>query len=157
MAALAVVLMALGTLIPINTYVCPMLCCLMLKMITQRCGNRIGWAWFGAVAILSLMMAPDKEAAAVFCAIGYYPIVKPRLDTRKFPWLWKGLLFNTSILILYWLLLNLFGLEALVEELKETGTFLTILTLTLGNLSFFLLDRLLGMKLRRRRGRKSDT
>lgn len=152
MAALAVVLMCLGTLIPIATYVCPMLCCLVLKLVAQVCGNRIAWAWFGAVALLSLLLAPDKEAAAVFCAIGYYPIVKPGLDRRKLSWLWKTLLFNVSILLLYWLLLKVIGMEQLVSELREAGVVLTLLTLALGNVTFFLLDRLLGKNILRRKG-----
>lgn len=152
MAALAVVLMCLGTLIPIATYVCPMLCCLVLKLVAQVCGNRIAWAWFGAVALLSLLLAPDKEAAAVFCAIGYYPIVKPGLDRRKLSWLWKTLLFNVSILFLYWLLLKVIGMEQLVSELREAGVVLTLLTLALGNVTFFLLDRLLEKNILRRKG-----
>ena len=150
MAGLAVVIMSLGTLIPIATYVCPMVCCLLLKLVDRRCGSRIGWAWFGAVAILSLLLAPDKEAAAVFCAIGYYPILKPRMDTLPLRWLWKGLLFNASILAMYWLLMHLFGLEALAREMAEMGTALALVTLALGNVTFFLLDRLLGTRFRRR-------
>lgn len=148
-AALAVVLMNLGTLIPVATYVCPMLCALLLEVVRKICGSRIAWAWYGSVAILSLMMAPDKEAAAVFVCIGYYPIVKPLLDRRKASWFWKGLLFNASILTMYWLLMHLFGLDQLTAEFEEMGIVMTGVLLTLGNVTFFLLDRLLGRKLRR--------
>ena len=81
MAALAVVIMSLGTLIPVATFVCPVLCMLILQLVLKLCGSRIAWAWYGAVAILSLLMAPDKEAAAVFLFLGYYPVVKPRMDS----------------------------------------------------------------------------
>ena len=84
-AALALVIMNLGSLIPVATYVCPMLCMLILALVTGMCGNRIGWAWYGAVAILSVLMAPDKEAAAVFVFLGYYPIIKPRFDRLRHP------------------------------------------------------------------------
>ena len=66
MAALAMVIMSLGGLIPFATFVCPMLCCMITKLVLSMCGKRIAWAWYGAVAILSVLMAPDKEAAAVF-------------------------------------------------------------------------------------------
>ncbi len=72
LAALAVVVMNLGTLIPVATYVCPMIGILLLEVVRKTCGDRIAWAWYGAVAILSALMAPDKEAAAVFCALGYF-------------------------------------------------------------------------------------
>lgn len=143
LAALAVVLMCLGTLIPIATYTCPMLCCLLLQLVLRSCGSRVAWGWFGAVAILGLLMAPDKEAAAVFLAIGYYPILKPRLDKCKGKWLWKGLLFNSTICILYWLLLKVVGLDSLQSEFSEMGTIMTAALLVLGNVTFFLLDKVL--------------
>lgn len=151
LAALAVVIMSMGTLIPVATYVCPMLCAILLKLVLNTCGKRTAWAWYGAVSLLSLLMAPDKEAAAVFVFIGYYPIVKPALDRKKFPWLWKGLLFNAAILVMYWLLMHLFGLEQVAEDFEGMGIVLTLVTLALGNLVFFMLDRLLGMRLKRRK------
>ena len=71
MAALAVVIMCLGTLIPVATFICPMVCILLAQLVLKTCGARYGWAWYGAVAVLSLLLAPDKEAAAVFAALGY--------------------------------------------------------------------------------------
>ena len=109
MAALAVVIMCLGGLIPIATYVCPVICTLLLSVVLKRCGKRDAWAWYGAVSVLCLLMAPDKEAAAVFLFLGYYPIVKPVLDRKKCSWIWKGLLFNLSVLAMYWLLIALLG------------------------------------------------
>ena len=146
LAALAVVIMNLGGLIPVATYVCPLLCMVLLQMVLKACGSRMAWAWYGAVVILSLLMAPDKEAAAVFTGLGYYPIVKPSLDRAKGKWLWKLLLFNGVTLVMYWLLMNLFGMAQLAAEFSEMGTVLTIVTLLLGNVTFLLLDRLLGMR-----------
>ena len=143
MAALAVVIMSMGTLIPIATYSCPVLCALLLQLVLKTCGSRIAWAWYGAVSILSLLMTPDKEAAAVFLALGYYPIVKPRLDRLKGTWIWKGLLFNAVILLTYWLLMHLFGFDQLAAEFSEMGMVMTVLMLILGNVTFFLLDQLL--------------
>ena len=151
LAALAVVIMAMGTLIPVATYVCPMLCALLLQVVLKTCGSRIAWAWYGAVALLSLLLAPDKEAAVVFTCLGYYPIVKPKLDRRKGKWLWKALLFNCASLAAYWLMLQVLGLEELTAEFAEMGTVMCLVLLLLGNVTFFLLDRLLGMRPRRRR------
>ena len=149
LAALAVVVMCLGTIIPVATYVCPMLCALLLQVVLKTCGVRIAWAWYGAVAILSLLLAPDKEAAAVFAFLGYYPIVKPRLDKTRLRWLWKGLLFNAVILVLYWLLIHLMGMDALAEEFAEAGAVMTAVMLLLGNVIFFLLDKVLSKRFRR--------
>ena len=97
-AALAVVIMSLGGLIPVATFTCPMLCMLLLAFVTKMCGNRIGWAWYGAVAVLSVLLGPDKEAAAVFAFLGFYPIVKPWFDRLRYPLIPKLLLFNVLIL-----------------------------------------------------------
>ena len=149
LAALAVVIMCLGTLIPIATYVCPMLCCLILQLIRKTCGNRIAWAWYGAVAILALLLAPDKEAAVIFLALGNYPILKPKLDRRKGKLLWKLLYFNAVILATYWLLMHLLGFDQLAADFSEMGLLMTALLLILGNVTFFLLDKLLERKFQR--------
>lgn len=140
MAALALVIMNLGSLIPVATYVCPMLCMLILAIVCRLCGSRIGWAWYGAVAILSVLMAPDKEAAAVFVFLGFYPIVKPRFDRLRFPLIPKLLLFNVLILTMYALLIRLMGMEQIAAEFAEMGQILTIVMLLMGNLIFALLD-----------------
>lgn len=150
LAAVAVVLMCIGTIIPIATYAAPVLCMMVCQTVMKLCGKRIAWAWYGAVAVLGLLMAPDKEAAAVFLVLGYYPIVKPRLDGLKGKWLWKGLLFNGSILLLYWVLLNLIGVPQLMEEFSGMGVAMTAVLLILGNVTFFLLDQVLSRKRKRK-------
>lgn len=151
MAALAIVILCLGTMIPVATFICPALCMMILRVVLNRCGARIGWAWYGAVAILGVLLAPDKEAAAVFVFLGYYPIAKPWLDKTKPGWLWKALLFNAAIGVMYALLLKVFGMDELSQDYAELGTVMTIVMLIMGNITFFLLDRLLGMRLRRKR------
>ena len=150
LAALAVVVMSFGGLIPLATYVSLMLCMMILKLVCLTCGRRIGWAWYGAVAILSLLLSADKEAAAVFAFLGYYPIVKPRLDQLKFSILWKLLLFNAATVLMYTLLMTVFGMATLAAELREMGIALLILTLALGNVTFLLLDRILSRKFHRK-------
>jgi hypothetical protein len=104
------------------------------------------------VAILSVLMAPDKEAAAVFVFLGYYPIVKPWMDKRKLSWLWKGLLFNCAILLMYWLLIHILGLSEIASDYEEAGIVMSIVMLLLGNVTFFMLDLVLGRRLMRRHG-----
>ena len=143
MAALATVIMSLGGLIPVATFTCPMFCMLLLAFVTRMCGRRIGWAWYGAVSVLSLLLGPDKEAAAVFVFLGFYPIVKPKLDRMKLGLLLKAVLFNGLILVMYALLIRLFGMNQIAEEYRELGTVMTVVMLVLGNVTFFLLDRVL--------------
>ncbi len=150
MAALSIVIMCLGGLIPFATFVCPMFCILLTQLVLRMCGRRIAWAWYGAVALLSVLMAPDKEAAAVFVFLGYYPIVKPWMDRRRFRILYKAVLFNAAILVMYWLLINIFGLSEIAAEYEEAGTVMTVIMLILGNVTFYLMDMILGRELIRR-------
>ena len=152
LAALAVVVMAMGGLIPVATFVCPVICMLLLKSVRSLCGDRMAWAWYGVVAILCALLAPDKEAAALFVFLGYYPILKPRLDGRKLSWLWKVLLFNVAIFAMYGLLIHLLGMAQIAQEYGQMGFWMTLVTLLLGNVTFVLLDVVLGRKLRVKQG-----
>ena len=143
MAALALVVMCLGGLIPLATYVCPMFCAVLLMVVLKLTGRRVAWAWYGAVSILSLLLGPDKEAAAVFVFLGYYPILKPWLDKRKLAILWKLVLFNAAIFAMYSLLIYVFGLAEVAAEFEELGMVLTAVTLILGNATLFMMDVLL--------------
>ena len=66
-------------------------------------------------------------------------------------WLWKGIFFNAAILSMYWLLMNLFGMAALVEEFAEMGMILIFVTLLMGNATFYMMDYLLKMRFGRKR------
>ena len=151
LAALAVVILSMCTLIPVATFVCPVLCMLLLKVVLNRCGDRIGWAWYGAVAVLGALLAPDKEAAAVFVFLGNYPIIKPKMEKLPAKWLWKVLYFNGATLLMYWLLMHLLGMEQILTEFEGMGIVTTAILLILGNVTFFMLDRLLGMRFIRKR------
>ena len=153
-AALAVIIMNLGGLIPVATYTTPVLCMLLLKFVLMTCGKRIAWAWYAAVALLGLLMSPDKEAAAVFLLLGYYPILKPKLDTMKGKWLWKALVFNVSMIILYSILIRVMGVAEVTGESEELAGVMLAILLLMGNATFFVLDRLLtilDLRLRRKR------
>lgn len=142
-AALAIVMQTMGGLIPVATFVVPMLSMLLLQFVTDLCGKKMGWAWYCAVSLLGLLLGPDKEAAGVFLALGYYPIIKPWLDGRKGRLLYKLLFFNVSVLLLYRILMALMGAAALGLEFGNLGIWMTAITLILGNVTFFLLDMVL--------------
>lgn len=143
LAAVALVILCLGGLIPLATYICPMLCAIVQYIVYRCCGRRIAWTWYVAVALLALLLGPDKEAALVFVMLGYYPMVKPFFEKSRLSVLWKLLLFNGAVLILYGLLLKLLGLDAVAAETEELGIIGLVILLVMGNAVFFLLDRLL--------------
>ena len=151
MAALAVVIMTLGGAIPLNTFLCPIVCMMILRFVLSIVGKRVAWAWYGAVSILSLLLGPDKEAAAIFLALGYYPILKPRLDKIRGGLVIKLALFNAVILAMYWVLIKILGMDQIASDYAELGRVMTVIMLILGNVTFWMLDKVLGKPLKKRK------
>lgn len=128
-AALSAVIMLIGGVIPAATYAVPMLCGALLLPILIELGKSAAWATFFSVAFLALILGFDKEAAFFYLFIGYYPIVKWPLDKIRPKWkriFCKGLLFTAAIGIMYGLLFLLFPMEAMIQEFREMGVFLSV-------------------------------
>ena len=151
LAAVAVVIMCLGGLIPVATYICPVLCCMTAYLVLMFCGNRIAWAWFCVVVILSVLMGPDKEAAVVFLFLGYYPIIKGRIEQLQLALLVKVAFFNVSIMMAYFVLIRLLGMDQIAQENAQFGVIGLVVLFVLGNITFLLLDRLLDRMARKNR------
>ena len=154
LGAVSLVIMCMGSLIPFATYVCPMLCTLVQYIVLQLCGKQIAWTWYAAVALLGLLLGPDKEASAVFVLLGYYPMLKPVFEKRPFSWLWKLLLFNGAVALLYAFLLKVLGIENMSDEFSGIGIAGLIVLLVLGNITFMLLDRLISLAQRKWKKKK---
>ena len=147
LTAVAVVIMCLGSIIPVNTYICPVLCILVTRLVLEHCGRRIGWCYYLATAALSLLLAPDREAALVYAFLGHYPMLRPafeRLGAMRTPA--KLLFFTLAGAAGYGVLLFVMGAgEAMTE-----GWLLTAVTVLLWDVLFLMVDRLLGIPLRKR-------
>lgn len=143
LAGVAIVIMCLGGYIPVATYVCPMLCCMTQFVVLRFCGKRLAWTWFAAVCFLSVLFAPDKEAAMVFLAVGCYPMLKPRFEQFRMRAILKLLFFNTAIVAVYFVMIYLLGMEQIASENTELGIIGLTVVLLLGNVTFVLLDKLL--------------
>ena len=147
LTAVAVVIMCLGSIIPVNTYICPVLCILTHKLVLERCGRQIGWCYYLATAALSLLLAPDREAALVYAFLGYYPMIRPvfqKLGPLK--GVAKLAFFTLAGAAGYGVLLWVMGAGAAMAE----GWFLTAVTVCLWDVLFLLVDRLLGLPMRKR-------
>ena len=92
------------------------------------------------MSILSLLLGADKEAGAVFLALGYYPLLKSGFDRLPLKWLWKLLYFNAVSSILYAVLLFLLGMDQLFQDFQQAGVVGLTVALALGNVCFILLD-----------------
>lgn len=141
LTAAAVVIMSLGSIIPVNTYLCPVICILLNRVVLEHCGRRIGWCYYMAVAALSLLLAPDREAALVYAFLGFYPMIRPffgKLGVLGLPV--KLVFFTLAGAASYAVLLFVMGAGAAMTE----GWLMTAMTVLLWDALFLLVDRLLG-------------
>ena len=147
LAAVCIVIMCLGSIIPVNTYVCPVLCILTGAVVLDRCGRRAGWCHYLAVMILSLILAPDREAAMVYTVLGYYPMIRPLFEklgpVKKVA---KVIFFTAMGALSYCLLLLVMGVEAAIGE----GWLLIAVSVLLWDVLFMRLDYMLGAPVRKR-------
>ena len=142
-SALGALMLCFGGILPLSTYACPILASLAVAVANEECSARWGWSCYAVVAVLALLLSPDKEAALMFAFLGYYPLCKPRLDAlrpRAICLTAKLLLCAASVGAMYALVIFVFRLEAVVTELRETVPALLAATALLGFVTFFVYD-----------------
>ena len=148
LCALAVVLMMLGGVIPLATFCCPALAGLMLIPVFVECGEKLSWCAYAAIAALSLILCPDKEAALLLAFIGYYPILRWRLDqlrSRLLRVVAKLGVFNLAMIAMYALSILVLQMDQILREYQEMGLALTVACLLVGNVTLLLYDRLIAI------------
>lgn len=142
LGALALVVM-LMTVIPTATYALPAIAGALFIPLVVEWGSKMGLTVYAAVAILSLIISPDKEAAFLFVAFfGHYPIVKALLERHvsKEPlrWLCKLAVFNACVVAAYGLMIWAFKMP--MDEFELFGVSVPWLLLGFGNIVFVLYD-----------------
>ena len=146
LAALSVVLLCLGGIVPLAVYACPMLASFALLAVREECRSAYSWCCWAAVALLAVLLSPDKEAAALYCFLGYYPLLQPKLErigSAVLRWLAKLTAAVAAVGAMYALLLYVFCLGAVVEEFADTAPGLLWATAGLGLVVFVIYDMLL--------------
>ena len=80
MAALTVVILSLGSLVPLATFACPLLAMVCLIPLVCRYGPGAALTVYAGAGILSLFLCADKELAFLYAFLGWYPALRPRLE-----------------------------------------------------------------------------
>jgi hypothetical protein len=142
MTALCTVLMFFTSFIPTATYALPALAGVLLIAVVIELG--VSWAWsvYGAVSVLSLLIAGDKQAAMLFVIFfGYYPILKATIEKiprKSVCYLLKFAVFNASMIIAFFLSIWVLGVPE--DSFTLFGVYLPFIFLIAGNLVFLLYD-----------------
>ena len=146
-AGLCVAVMLCGSVLPLATFCAPALGGLLLIPVLIECGAKAAWLTWLAVSLICALTVPDPELAFAFIfLLGYYPLLKVRLDRIRpaaLRWGVKLTVWNGAIAAMYGTLTLVFRLEYIIEELRTYQSWMLPLLLVLGNLTLWIYDRAL--------------
>ena len=106
--------MLLGSLIWVGTYAAPLLAIWALLPIRKLFGNGACLTAFFAVAILGLIILPDRELSLFYCAFGWWPAAKPYVDRipgKAVRILVKLLIYLALIILMLYLIFSVLGIQ----------------------------------------------
>ncbi len=145
--ALIIVLMLLSSLLPFMEYAIPAAAALIIFLFEKECGVKAGWVCYAASALLCVLFLPNKEPAVLYALFfGYYPLMRETLHAKCRRWVavvCKYALFNLTMIGSYAVLIFLFQLTELWEEINLGMRYGAAVLLLLGNAAFFLYDLLI--------------
>ena len=137
LSALGVVLLLIGSFIEVVDISMAALASLLCIFAVVEYGGAAPWLVYAVTGVLSLILLPNKTPAAMYVVfLGYYPIIKEKIERFKKPlaWLLKELVFNAALIVLFltvrfllmptasdpwWIMLGLFVLAEIVFVLYD--------------------------------------
>lgn len=142
-AALCLVLMFSVAVIPFMVYAFPMLSGLIIYAVSYECGKKMGLAAYASVAVLLMILSPEKESAMLFAFFfGYYPIFSvfiDRLKSKILQWILRLLVFNCSMVAVYFILMKVL----VAVDSEEFTKYSMIFFLLCGNVILVLYDKMI--------------
>lgn len=141
-AALSLVLMISVAIIPFMTYALPAAAGVLIIFIVVEIDKKWAFGVYATVAILGMLLVPEKEVAMMYLAFfGYYPIIKSVIES-KFPlvieWIVKIVLFAGTMAGAYFLMIKFMGVT--IDETEEFGMLAYPLLLGTGTFAFIIYD-----------------
>ena len=141
-SALALVLMISVAVIPFLTYALPAVAGVLTVFMVIETDKKWALGVYCTVAILAMILVPDKEVAVMYLAFfGYYPILKAVIESRLptvLGWVVKVASFVATMVAAYLLLINVMGVT--VDEIEEYGMIAVPLLLGIGAVAFVMYD-----------------
>ena len=142
-AALAVVLMLITSLVPVGTYALPCFAAALLVAVVIEYGAKWALGVYAVVSVLSFFVAGDKEAVLYFAMLfGYYPVLKAffesRVKSKILQYILKFAVFNAAAVGSFFIAVKLLAIPA--EEFTLFGIYMPLAFLAFGNLFFLLYD-----------------
>ncbi|MBP0982322.1 MAG: hypothetical protein J6A19_01215 [Oscillospiraceae bacterium] len=149
MCGLAIVLMFCLGMVPGFEYISPAVAGVLIWIVRERLGVKYGLVSFAAVGLLTMLFTANYEASMMYVfLLGYYPIVRQYLMKIKpaaLCILAKLGLYAAAAISCYFVLIYLFGMSQLLEDMGEFGQYGQWILLALGAVAFLLYDVFLGL------------
>lgn len=143
-SSLCLLCMFLTGVFPLLMYALPAIAGVLMIVIVIDVGKRWAYVTYAAVSLLSLLICPDKEAAVMFIAFfGFYPIFKSTLEKIKpiaLEYLLKFAFFNVAVVAAYWVVINVFGIGDIIDEMGDYGEYGLYILLGIANVTFIVYD-----------------
>ena len=147
LAALALVFLGMGSLLPAATFCCPILAMLCMLPVVEEYKARTALLFYAAAALLALFLVADKEVALLYAFLGWYPAARPglnrRIGSKVLNLLVKLLLFAVAVGAMYALAIPMLGMTYLAAEYAAGGTVLLVIMVAMGCVIWLLFDRVL--------------
>lgn len=141
---LSLAVMLLAGIFPFAEYSCPALAGIFLVFLVIEFNKKTALIAYIAISILSLLTLPNKEASILFTGfLGFYPIIKSlfeQVKSRFIEWALKLLLFNTMIISAYIIMIYLFNIQILTEQLDALHNYGLAALFILANIAFIIYD-----------------
>lgn len=141
-SALSLVMMISVAIIPFLTYALPAAAGLLIVIIVMEIDKKWAFGVYCTVAILGMLLVPDKEVAVMYLAFfGYYPILKAITEsklTAVIGWIVKIASFVGTMVVSYFLMIKFMGVT--IDEVDEIGAIAIPLLLGLGTFAFVIYD-----------------
>ena len=143
-SALSLVIMFLTGVIPVMSYALPAIAGAILIAIVIELNIKWALLSYMAVSLLAIFITPDKESAFLFVAfLGYYPIIKASIEkihSRILEWFVKLAIFNVVMFISYQLLVYVFKMNELIEQISNYNKYGIFILILAANIVFVLYD-----------------
>ena len=142
--ALSIVILLMGSIIPLATYMCPAIAAFLILPVVAEYGEKTGLTLYAAVSLLSLMLIAEKEFVLMYvCVFGLYSVFKVRADRIKpkaLQFVLKSVYTLLTTIASYALLLFVFPNPALMGEFDDFTTLLLIVFFALFVVTFLIYD-----------------
>ena len=141
-AAVSLVMMISVAIIPFLTYALPAVAGLFIVFIVIEIDKKWAFGVYCTVAILGMLLVPDKEVAVMYLAFfGYYPILKSLIEAKVptvLGWITKVLTFVSTMVVSYYLMIKLMGVT--IDETEDFGMMAYPILLGMGTFAFVMYD-----------------